>query len=215
MVPQQYPPANLKARYRGYLELAAILVLALFILGFYAAPRLNTKSIAREEYIAPIENIDIPPETQQFEKPPAPVRPSIPIESESEEVDDEITIEEVDLASFKVITAPPPPPRNDMQFIPYDEPPEPIGGYLALQRNVKYPDIAREAEIQGRVIVKAKISKDGHVLKTLILQGLPGTGLDESAMDAVKKTRWKPAYQRDKPVTVWISVPVTFKLRSS
>lgn len=212
---QHYEHANLRLRYRQYMELATILVLSFFVIGFYAMPKFQSPTLEQESYIAPIENIEIPPETEQFEKPPAPARPSIPVESECEEIDVDLTIEETDLANFEAIDAPPPPPVSDMRFVPYDEPPEPIGGYAALQNNVVYPEIAREAEIQGRIIVKARISKDGKVLDTLILQGLPGTGLDESAVNAVKKTGWKPAYQRDKPVTVWISVPVNFRLKST
>lgn len=210
-----YDHANLRLRYRQYLELATIIVLSIFVVGFYTMPKFQTPTLTQEAYIAPIENIDIPPETEQFEKPPAPLRPSIPVESEAEEIDAELTIEETDLADFIAIDAPLPPPVSDLRFVPYDEPPEPIGGYAALQKNVRYPEIAREAELEGRVIVKAQINKDGTVNNTLILKGLPGTGLDESAMNAVKMTAWKPAYQRDKPVTVWISVPVNFRLKSS
>lgn len=211
---QPYQHADLKSRGRQYLETATIIVLGLFVAGFYLMPKFDATPMVTEAYLAPIENIEIPPETQQLEKPPAPARPTVPVESESEEIDESLTIEETEFAVFQVMDEPPPPPVNDMLFVPYDEPPEPIGGYRALQKNVVYPDIAREAEIEGRIIVKAQIGKDGQVRKTLILQGMPGTGLDESAINAVKETAWKPAYQRDKPVTVWISVPVNFRLRS-
>lgn len=212
---QPYQHANLKLRSRQYVELATMIVLGLFVVGFYMVPLFDTTPLVTEAYIAPIENIEIPPETQQFEKPPAPARPTVPIESESEDIDEALTIEETEFAAFEVMDEPPPPPMSDMIFVPYDEPPEPIGGYGALQRNAVYPDLAREAEIEGRIIVKAQIGKDGQVRKTLILQGMPGTGLDESAVEAVQKTKWKPAYQRDRPVTVWISVPVNFQLKST
>jgi protein TonB len=52
------------------------------------------------------------------------------------------------------------------------------------------------------------------VIETTILKGIPKTGLDEAAMDAIKLIEWKPAYQRDKPVTVRIPVPVVFRLKN-
>ncbi|MFB0515439.1 MAG: TonB family protein [Candidatus Neomarinimicrobiota bacterium] len=43
---------------------------------------------------------------------------------------------------------------------------------------------------------------------------MPNTGLDEAAAEAIKRTRFKPAKQRDRPVGVWISIPVNFKLKN-
>ncbi len=215
MIAQQNDSASLPKRYRKYIEFSTIITLGIFVVAFYTMPKFEGDKLAQEQYIPPIENIEIPPETQQFEKPPPPARPSVPIESESEEVDDNLTIEETDLAEFQIMDEPPPPPENAVRFIAYDEAPEPVGGYAQIQKNVVYPEIAREAGIEGTVIVQAKISKDGVVRATKILKGIPKTGLDEAAIAAILKTRWKPAYQRDKAVTVWISIPVVFRLKSN
>ncbi|NQV16128.1 energy transducer TonB [bacterium] len=214
MLEQQYPHVSVKLQHRRFLEYGAMIVLSLFTLVLYFIPKFNVEDIAQNEYIAPIENIEIPPDTQQFDKPPPPARPSIPIESEDEEIDEDLTIEETDLEDFEILDEPPPPPESNVIFIAYDEPPEPIGGYAAIQKAVVYPEIAREAGIEGTVIVQATIGKDGKVKETIILKGIPKTGLDEAAMDAIKKIKWKPAYQRDKPVTVRISVPVVFRLKN-
>ncbi len=215
MIQQQYPHASVKLRYRKYLEMSAMITLLIFTLGMYAFPKFEVEEIKQAEYVPPTESIDIPPETQQFEKPPPPTRPSVPIESEDEDIDDDVTIEETDLEDFEILDEPPPPPESSVRFIAYDEPPEPAGGYAEIQKNVVYPEIAREAGIEGTVIVQARIGKDGTVKDTKILKGIPKTGLDEAAMDAIKATKWKPAYQRDKPVTVWISVPVVFRLKNN
>jgi len=215
MIPQQHPSVSIKLRFRKYMEVSTMITLVVFIGVLYAFPKFEVEDIKQEAYVPPIENIEIPPETQQFEKPPPPSRPSIPIESEDEDIDDDVTIEETDLEDFEVLDEPPPPPESTVRFIAYDEPPEPTGGYGEIQKNVIYPEIAREAGIEGTVIVQARIGKDGTVKDTKILKGIPKTGLDEAAMDAIKKTKWKPAYQRDKPVTVWISVPVVFRLKNN
>lgn len=214
MLTQQYPHVSVKLQHRKFLEIGAIIVLFLFTLVLYFIPKFSVEEITQAEYVAPIENIEIPPETQQFDKPPPPARPSIPIESEDEEIDEDFTIEETDLEDFEILDEPPPPPESNVIFIAYDEPPEPIGGYGAIQKAVVYPEIAREAGIEGTVIVQATIGKDGKVKETIILKGIPKTGLDEAAMAAIKKIKWKPAYQRDKPVTVRISVPVVFRLKN-
>jgi len=214
MFEQQYPQVSVKLQHRKFMEMGAIIVLGLFTIILYIIPKFTVAELAQEEFVAPIENIEIPPETQQFDKPPPPARPSIPIESEDEEIDEDFTIEETDLEDFAALDVPPPPPENNVIFIAYDEPPEPMGGYGAIQKAVVYPEIAREAGIEGTVIVQATIGKDGRVKETIILKGIPKTGLDEAAMDAIKKIKWKPAYQRDKPVTVRISVPVVFRLKS-
>lgn len=215
MLTQPYPHASLKLQHRKHLEIGAILVLAIFTVVLYAVPKFAVEEIEQEEYVAPIESIEIPPETQQFDKPPPPARPSIPIESEDEEIDEDFTIEETDLEDFEMLDEPPPPPESNVIFIAYDEPPEPMGGYAAIQKAVVYPEIAREAGIEGTVIVQATIGKDGRVIETTILKGIPKTGLDEAAMDAIKVIKWKPAYQRDKAVTVRISVPVVFRLKNN
>ncbi|MCF7797632.1 MAG: energy transducer TonB [Candidatus Marinimicrobia bacterium] len=215
MIAQQNDSASLPKRYRKYIEFSTIITLAIFVLTFYSMPQFEGEQLEQEQYIPPIENIEIPPETQQFEKPPPPARPSVPIESESEDVDEDLTIEETDFEEFEVMDEPPPPPENAVRFIAYDEAPEPAGGYAQIQKNVVYPEIAREAGIEGTVIVQAQIGKDGTVRATKILKGIPKTGLDEAAVDAIMRTTWKPAYQRDKPVTVWISIPVVFRLKSN
>ncbi len=215
MIPQQHPHASVKLQYRKYMEWSTMITLGVFTLVLYIFPKFEVEELAAAEYIPPIENIEIPPETQQFEKPPPPSRPSIPIESEDEDIDEDVTIEETDLEDFEIMDEPPPPPESSVRFIAYDEPPEPMGGYAEIQKKVVYPEIAREAGIEGTVIVQARIGKDGTVKDTKILKGIPKTGLDEAAMDAIRAVKWKPAYQRDKAVTVWISVPVVFRLKNN
>jgi len=122
------------------------------------------------------------------------------------------------LAYEKVISDPPPPPpppeREDIPvFVPHDQHPEPVGGYVSIQRNLRYPEIARKAGTEGRVLVWAKINEKGEVIKMRIMTSLGPNGCDEAAMDAIGKTQWKPAMKDDQPITVWIAVPVEFRLR--
>jgi len=93
------------------------------------------------------------------------------------------------------------------------EPPTPKGGFRAIQKALKYPEIARKAGIEGRVTVHVLVSEKGIVIRTKILQSLGHTGCDQAAVNAIKKVRWNPAMQRDKPVKVWVAIPVIFRLK--
>ena len=208
-----------KARSGFMTEVAIVVVLALAVLLIYLFPKFERESqIEQETVIEFIQSEEIPQvELQQMQAPQQ--KPSIPVMSEDEEISEDFTIDDMDFDDYEAIDAPPPPPSDGtggivVEFIAYDEPPTPIGGQAAISRNTVYPEIAKEAGIEGQVVVQAFINEDGVVEHCLILKGMPGTGLDESAINAIKKTKFKPAKQRDRNVGVWISIPVTFKLNT-
>ena len=92
-------------------------------------------------------------------------------------------------------------------FIPYETPPVPIKPIIP-----NYPEMARMAGVEGMVILLVLIDKDGQVRQVQVRKGI-GAGLDEAAVEAVKKVPWTPAIQNNRPVAVWMSVPVRFRLR--
>ena len=73
-----------------------------------------------------------------------------------------------------------------------------------------YPDLAREAGVDGSVLVQALVGKDGRVKDTRVVKSIPM--LNESAVNAVKQWVFKPALSNNKPVAVWVAVPVKFSL---
>ena len=200
---------TLKEQYSTVTRIGAMLACLLGLLSFYGLQRFEPDVDIENEGQIIIENIEIP-ETQQFETPPPPARPSIPIESEDEDLADDLTIEETDLDNFDAWDAPPPPPSGpQFKFIPYDDPPRPITPIKPV-----YPDIAQEAGIEGQVLIQCFIDKTGRVKETIVIKGLPNTGLNESAVAALRKTRFRPAKQRETPVGVWITIPINFKLQN-
>jgi len=109
---------------------------------------------------------------------------------------------------------PPPPPEGDEEFVEYDIAPVPVGGYEAITKHLKYPELARKAGIQGRVLVAVKLDKEGDVIDTNIKESLGPNGCDEAAMNAIKSVKWKPAMKDNKPVDFcWVYVPIEFKLK--
>ena len=198
----------IKYKYPITIRLAILSSVLILIFTFLIYPRylglFELEEVELQEIL--IENI---PQTQQIERPPPPARPSVPVESEDEDIADDLTIEETDLDNFEAWDAPPPPPEGPrVKFIPYDDPPQPLSNIRPV-----YPEIAQEAGIEGTVVVQVFIDKKGRVQDTIILKGIPNTGLDEAAVTAIRKTRFRPAKQRERAVGVWISIPVNFRLK--
>ncbi len=214
MILRKNPSVSLKLRYPIAVRVSMLIGVLMLITLLVAFPRFTAKEFLEKEIQIEIEQFDIP-QTQQFDLPPPPSRPSIPVESENEDLADDVTIEETELEDFVEWDTPPPPPDEGprVRFIPYDDPPVPLGGYSAIQRNIIYPEIAQEAGIEGTVVIQAFVDKKGKVTDTVVLKGIPNTGLNEAAMTAIEKTKFKPAKQRDRAVGVWISIPVNFRLK--
>ena len=201
----------LKDQYPITVRIMGLVGVLLLIAGFLIFPRFLAEDEFLQQQAIIIEQIDIP-QTRQADSPPPPSRPSVPIESESEDLDEDITIAETELDDYDDWGAAPPPPTNTgprVRFIPYDDPPVARSAIHPV-----YPEIAQEAGIEGTVIVQAFINDKGVVEETIILKGVPNTGLDEAAAEAIMRTRFKPAKQRDRPVGVWISIPVHFTLQN-
>ncbi len=207
------PEANLKLKYNKVLELGMLGSLFALVLLFQFLRVIDLEAVETETKEIQIEVADIPP-TEQFKRPPPPPKPSIPIPSESEDIPEDLTIEATTL-DLSDIPPPPPPPEEDgdMIFVPYDEPPSPIGGFGSIQKALKYPEIARKAGIEGKVIIQVLVSEKGKVIKTRIIKSLGHSGCDEAAVKAIRGVKWKPALQRDKPVKVWVAIPVIFRLK--
>lgn len=75
----------------------------------------------------------------------------------------------------------------------------------------QYPDIARQSGIEGTVQLQALVGKDGKVKDIKVVKSIPV--LDDAAVQAVKQWVFKPALTNNKPVSVWVAVPVRFSLR--
>ncbi len=158
-----------------------------------------------------------PPPQQQMEipKPRAkrvPIPDPTPDEPEPVRVVDEIE-PEVELPDTDIIFGIPEGPPPDAG----PEGPIMVGGDVLPPEKTfwpqpQYTEIARKARIQGVVIVQAIIDKEGDVTNVKVLKGLP-MGLDQAAIDAVKKWKFKPATLNGKPVAVFYNLTVNFRLQ--
>lgn len=99
-------------------------------------------------------------------------------------------------------------PKAD-EFVAVEEQPLPLS-----QPQPKYPEIARKAEIEGKVWVKALVDKNGNVKDAIILkESGANAGFEEAALEAAKLSKWKPAMQNKQPVAVWVSYEIKFTLK--
>jgi protein TonB len=84
--------------------------------------------------------------------------------------------------------------------------------YAYVYKNILYPKLAKENNIEGRVIVRFVVEKDGSISNTNILRKL-GFGCDEEVIRLIKSMpKWFPGKQNGKPVRVYYTLPIVFKL---
>jgi len=90
--------------------------------------------------------------------------------------------------------------------------PFPIGGMEAIMKNVKYPEKAKKANTQGKVIVRAVVDKNGNVVETKILLSV-SPECDAAASKAVKSVKFTPGKKDGKAVRTEVVIPIMFKLQ--
>jgi len=202
------PQVDLRLKYKKVLETSLLVALVIMVGTFYAFKKFDIAIKLPESPDIKIEVMQIPP-TQQIQRPPAPPKPAIPIESEDDDLLDDVTIEETVFEFSDVDDAPPPPPPEEeevFEFFAVSEKPQIIKKEVPV-----YPDLARRAQIEGKVVVTVTIDKQGNVEKADIFKSVPM--LDEAAIAAAMRCKFKPAKQRDKFVKVKMNIPFDFKLR--
>ena len=136
-----------------------------------------------------VADIEINAEVDQQEV----IEEYVPVEVEEEEV--------VEQEIFQIVEEMPSFPGGEAKLMEY------------VAKNIKYPQIARETGIQGRVFVGFVVEPDGSISNVKLLRGIGG-GCDEEAMRVIKSLpKWKPGKQRGKAVRVSYQIPVFFKLQ--
>ncbi len=196
-----------KLGYNRYLRNALYATLVIHVIMFYVTPTFKFKPyVLREEYF---EAIDLP---EQFELPPPPkevAAPAVPLEAaEGEEVEEDADIAPTSFERIEDVPPPPPPPSEEAaEFYAFDEAP-----VLVRFVNPKYPDLARQAGIEGTVLLNVLVGDDGKVLSATIIQSDVTPAMEKAAIEAAKQFMFKPAKQRTVPVKARMAIPIRFKL---
>jgi len=186
---------------------AFIAAITFHVLMVAVAPKITYKPfVLREQYM---EAVELP---TQFELPPPPkeiAAPVVPIEAaEGEETDDNAEIAPTSFDRIEDVPPPPPPPSEQAQeFYAFDEPP-----VLIKFVSPRYPDLARQAGIEGTVLLNVLVGDDGKVLQVSVIQSDVTPAMEKAAIEASKLFMFKPAKQRTVPVKARVAIPIRFKL---
>lgn len=173
------------------------------------------------------DDLDIP-QTQQQTPPPPP--PQIQEINALIVVDDNKEVESIDITSEdnktdELIIAPPveeipeePEEGIDVPFMIVEKAPEFPGGQKALfkylSENVKYPVMAQENGIQGKVVCQFVVNRDGSIVDIEVVRSAGDPSLDKEAVRVIKSMpKWKPGKQSGKTVRVKFTLPVNFRLQ--
>lgn len=217
--------ADLRKRYPLYIEIGMVAALGLTIFAFRSDFRPETEVVIQmeEQEVVQMEEIK---QTKQEVKPPPPPRPPVPVEVPNDEILEDIALDldatlDLDEAPTNLPPPPPPPPAEEEVveeepepeiFVIVEEMPELIGGLSSIQSQIRYPEIAKKAGVEGRVIVQFVVDEQGRVVDPVVVRGI-GAGCDEEAIRAVQLAQFKPGKQRGRLVRVKMSLPITFKLK--
>jgi periplasmic protein TonB len=238
---KEYGAYSLRKKYNRNVLIA--MLIGILILGTAViTPYLNAKALEktrkRAERLVEIkmENLDQPQEKVEPPPPPPPppaetvvqvkyVAPVVVDSIKPEEIKQLMTADQAQATvkneDVQVVTQVQEEVKEEeaptQVFVVVEEMPTFPGGEGELMKfinsNIVYPDIAKENNIQGRVILRFCVTYKGAVDQVTILKGVD-PALDNEAIRVIKMLpTWKPGKQGGKPVNVWYSVPVTFQLK--
>ncbi|OFX57892.1 MAG: energy transducer TonB [Bacteroidetes bacterium GWA2_30_7] len=216
--------ADLENKKGMFFQIGLVVVLGLSLIAFeWKSSTENTSGLGElanivvEEEIIPItrqEEIKAPPPAQQ-------VIEELNIVEDDEEIEEEIEIQNTESdqttqVEVAVVQVEEEEVDEVFNFYVLEDKPEFPGGEAALLKwiaqNTKYPEMAKENGIQGRIFVGFVIDKTGKVTEVKILRGVDPY-LDKEALRVVNNMpSWSPGKQRGKPVKVSYQVPIKFTL---
>lgn len=220
------PKADLQKRRGIFLEIGLVVALVLVIVAFAYTPKehriekVDLNYAVAEEEIVEITRNDEPP------APPKKVEVKV-IADLLQVVTNETKITtEVDFAEFdenteviQQVEVSEEVVEDDQPFLVAETMPSFQGGDLNtfrnwVQQNVRFPQIAQENGIQGRVVLSFVIEKDGRLTNIQVLQ-TPDRSLSEEAIRVLNKSpKWSPGKQRNQVVRVKYTLPVDFRLQN-
>lgn len=216
--------ASLEDKKLTYALVGLVFVLSVCYVAFEWTEKEVTKYEVADMEFAFEEELDIQ-QTQQETTPPPPPPPVKEVEVLNV-VEDDVETETIEISSEDndadtVVIAPPVQAEEEEEevvFVIVETMPEFPGGQQALfkylSENVKYPAIAQENGIQGRVICQFVVNKDGAIVDVEVVRSGGDPSLDKEALRVIKSMpKWKPGKQRGKAVRVKYTVPVNFRLQ--
>lgn len=223
------PKADLESKRDVYLMVGLVVALGIILLAFEWTTKPSKADSLGSIDAMEVEEEIIPITREQEVKPPPPPPPPKVIEvlnivDDETEIDDELEIDDSEADETTLIDVAPVISTQEEEeeeeaqvFFIVEDMPEFPGGEMALRtyiaNQIKYPVIAQENGIQGKVYVTFVVGKDGSVSNASIARGVDPS-LDKEALRVIGTLpKWKPGKQRGKPVNVSYTVPINFQLQ--
>ncbi len=219
--------ASLEDKKIIYVLMGFVFVLSVCYVAFEWTEKEVTKyEVADTDFLFE-EEVEIQ-QTSQQETPPPPPPPAVQEVEVLNVVEDDVETESIEINTedekdVEVVIAPPveapvEEEEEEVVFVVVETMPEFPGGQQALfkylSENVKYPVIAQENGIQGRVICQFVVNKDGAIVDVEVVRSGGDPSLDKEAVRVIKSMpKWNPGKQRGKAVRVKYTVPVNFRLQ--
>lgn len=222
------PKVDLESKKTLFFEIGLALALGILLYAFeWKSETSKTKDIETTTQVL-IED-EVIPITQQNTPPPPPPPPApkltdlIDIVENDQEIDDDLEITDaedetentvVDVTSFDDFSED--TGEQEIFQVVENMPEFPDGSPTKwINKNIKYPVLAQENGIQGKVFVQFVVEKDGSITDVKVARGVDAS-LDKEAVRVVKSMpKWKPGKQRGKPVRVAYTLPINFQLSNN
>jgi len=225
MESKKSPKADLEGKKVIFTQLGLVIALAATLLAFEWKSYDRSIEGFGERIVEDIPE-EIIPITEQKVKPPPPPPPKkvvvINVVEDDVEVEDDLMIdaeadETTEMDEYIPIEVDEEIVDEAPIFTVVESMPEFPGGqpklYTYLGEHIKYPVMAKESGIQGKVFVTFVVETDGSITDVRLLRGIGG-GCDEEAIRVVQSMpNWRPGKQRGKPVRVQYNLPVRFTLQ--
>lgn len=218
--------ASLEDKKSIYMLMGFVVVLSLLYIGLEWTQKEVTIYEDTSAQIVEEEEIEIIQTAEELPPPPPPEVPEVVevlnvVDDKVETASIEINTEE-DKNKDIVIQKPVAPTKieeesDDVVFVVVESMPTFPGGDAALFKylsdNIKYPVIAQENGIQGRVICQFVVNRDGSIVDIEVVRSVDKS-LDAEAIRVISKMpKWSPGKQRGKSVRVKYTLPVNFRLQ--
>ena len=228
MEPKKTPKADLENKRNVFVQLGLVISLGIVLMAFNLNDTVKSVDTLGDLNAGVIEDEVIPVTRQEEIKPPPPPPPPKVIEvltivDDEVELDEEFEFGSTEANDATIIDAVPVIEEDagdeaeQEVFVIVEDMPEFPGGDLALRKwiadHIKYPVIAAENGIQGKVYVQFVVDRDGSISNARVARGVDSS-LDQEALRVVNNLpKWKPGMQRGKPVRVSFTVPINFQLQ--
>jgi protein TonB len=222
------PKADLENKRGLFLQIGLFVSLGIILLAFNWNDKVKQVDSLGEMQAQAVEEEIVPITRQDEVKPPPPPPPPQTVEilnivDNKAEINDDLEIldseasKDTKVEVTQIVQAVEKEKEEEQIFVVVEEMPEFPGGELALRKYIaqaiKYPTIAQENGIQGKVFVNFVVDRDGSVSNAKIARGVDPS-LDKEALRVVNGLpKWKPGKQRGKPVRVSYTVPISFQLQ--